>query len=69
MPKQLPQVAFGGCGNPDLREAFREQKIENEPSVALIGLLLAHFTGANLGRVADPKFVAEFREQAFKPVI
>ena len=30
--------------------------------------LLEHFTGANLGGVADPKnFVAQFREQAFEP--
>jgi hypothetical protein len=67
MPEQLLQVAFGRCGNPDFREAFREQEFENEPGVALIGLLLAHFTGANLSRVADAKFVAQLRQQALEP--
>jgi len=54
-------------GTRDPREAFRQQQIENEPGVALIGFLFAHFTGANLGGVADPKFVAQFREQTCEP--
>src|SRR5487761_896953 len=68
VPKQLPDVAFGRCGNPDSRESFREQEIENEPGVALIGLLFAHFAGANLCGVPDPQFVTEFREQTLEPV-
>jgi hypothetical protein len=68
MPKQLRQAAFGGCGNPDLREALRQQETKNEPGVALIGLLLAHLTGANLRRVTNPQFVTELGEQAFEPM-
>lgn len=54
MPKQLPEVTFRWRGNPDPWKALGQQKIENERSIALIGLLLAHFAGANLSRVADP---------------
>ena len=68
MPEQLPQVAFGRRGNPDFRKAFRQQQIENQRGVAFIGLLLAHFAGANLGGVSDPKFVTEFRQQPLEPV-
>ena len=50
MPKQLPQIAFGRCGNPDLREAFREQEIENEPGIALIGLPAARTIYVSLDR-------------------
>jgi hypothetical protein len=42
--------------------------IENEPSIALIGLLFAYFAGANLSRVSDPQFVAELREQTLEPM-
>ena len=49
-------------------KALRQQQIENEPGVALIGLLFAHFTGTNLRGVSDPQFVAEFREQTLEPV-
>jgi hypothetical protein len=68
VPEQLPEVAFGGRGNPDFRKAFRQHQIENEPGVALIGLLLAHFASANFRGVSDPKFVAELREQTLEPV-
>jgi hypothetical protein len=68
MPEQLPEVAFGRCGNPDFQKASGEQKLENEPGVALIGLLFAYFTGTNLRGVSDPQFVAEIREQTLEPV-
>src|SRR5271163_1341053 len=68
VPKQLPEVAFGWCGNPDFREALRQQQIENEPGVALIGLLFAYLTGTNLCGVSDPQFVSEFRKQTLEPV-
>ena len=62
MPEQLPEVPLGRRGNPDSREAHRQQKIENECGVALIGLLLAHFAGANLRGVSDPQLVTDFRK-------
>src|SRR5260370_15982316 len=68
MPKQLPEVAFGRCGHPDPRKALGEQEIQNEPGVALIGLLSAQLTGANLCGVSDPQFMTEFREQTLEPV-
>ncbi len=68
VPKQLPEVAFGWRGNPDFRKALREQEIENESGIALIGLLFAHFTGANPRRVSNPQFVAELGEQTLEPV-
>src|SRR2546426_3756763 len=68
VPEQLAEVAFGRCGNPDFGKAFREHQIEDEPGVALIGLLLAHFTGADLRGVSNPEFVTEFREQALEPM-
>src|SRR5260370_16266208 len=68
MPKQLPEVAVGRCGHTDPRKALGEQEIQNEPGVALIGLLLAHLTGANLCGVSDPQFMTEFREQTLEPV-
>src|SRR6202163_1024509 len=67
MPEQLPQVSLGRRGHPDFRKAFREQQIENEPGIAFIGFLFAHFTGANLRGVSNPKFVAQFRQQALEP--
>src|SRR5712664_1831848 len=68
VPKQLSEVAFGRRGYPDPREAFGKQEIQNEPGVALIGLLLAHLTGANPCGVSDPQFVTEFRDQTLEPV-
>ena len=68
MPEQLSEVAFGRCGNPDFRKAFCEQQIENQQGIALIGLLLAHFAGANLRGVSDPQFVTQFRQQPLEPV-
>ena len=49
-------------------KALSEQEIENEPGVALVGLLLAHLTGANLRGISDPQFVTEFREQMLEPM-
>jgi hypothetical protein len=68
VPKQLPKVALGWRGNPDAGKAFYQQEIENECSIPLIGLLFAHFAGADLRGVTDPQFVAEIREQTFEPV-
>src|SRR5579859_2366627 len=68
MPEQLPEVAFGRGRNPDPREAFSQQQIENEQSVPLVGFLLADFTGANPRGIADPQFVTEFCQQPLEPV-
>jgi hypothetical protein len=68
MPEQLPEIAFRWCRHPDLWKAFRQQQIENERSVTLVGLLLARFTGANLRGVPDPQFVTELRQQTLEPV-
>src|SRR5260370_10943603 len=68
MPKQLAEIPFGGRGNPDFRKAFGEQQVEDEPGIALIGLLFAHFACTNLRGVSDPQFVTEFREQTLEPV-
>jgi len=48
VPEQLAEVAFGRCGNPDFGKRFASIQIEDEPGVALIGLLLPHFTGTDL---------------------
>jgi hypothetical protein len=63
VPEQLPQIPLGRCGNPDFRKALGEQKIENQPGSAFIGLLFAHFAGTNLRGVSDPQFVAKLGEQ------
>src|SRR5260370_4214582 len=42
--------------------------MEHEPGIALVGVLLAHFTGADLGGVPDPELVTQFREQTLEPV-
>src|SRR2546430_9489267 len=57
MPEQLPEIPLARGGHPDFGKALRKQKVENDPGIAFVGLLFAHFAGANLGRVADPKFV------------
>src|SRR5438477_6771160 len=68
MPEQLPEIPLARGGHPDFGKTLREQQVENEPGIAFVGLLLANFRCANLGRVADPKFVPEFCKQALEPV-
>ena len=68
VPVQLAEVSFGRRGNPDLRKAFGEQQFDDEPGVALIGLMFAHFAGADLRGVPDPQLAIEFREQTLEPV-
>ena len=68
--EDVVQIVFslGRSRNPDFWKPLREQQVEDEPGIALVGLLLAHFAGANLGGVSDPQLVAQFREQAHEPV-
>ncbi len=43
------------------RKPIRQQQIQNQRRVALIGLLLAHGAGSNLRRVPDPQLLAQLR--------
>ena len=68
VPEQLPKIAFRWGRNPDPRETIREQQFENERSVPFIGFLLAYFASTDSGRISNPEFVTEFREQSLEPV-
>ena len=68
MPEQLARGRVRPVREPRSSESSLQEQIEDQPGVALIGLLLAHLTGANLGGITDQQFVAEFREQTLEPV-
>jgi len=44
-----------------------DQQPQNMSSVALVGLLFAHIAGPDLGRIADPQFVAQPLHQLLEP--
>jgi len=55
--QQLPRVALGQAGCPDLGEAVFDQQAQNLFRVAPVGFLLAHHSGADLGSIPQPQLV------------
>jgi hypothetical protein len=58
MNQQLPQIALLPARRPQPRKAAFPQQLQNVPRVATIRLLPAHITGADLGGISDPHFMA-----------
>ncbi len=61
------QVACGGIGNPDGREALVLKKVEEVAGVAAIRFGLAHDHGPDLGGFADEQGMAESLQERVKP--
>src|SRR5215475_2862077 len=68
MSKFLQDRAALGVRPINAREFVLEQKIKNCFRIAPVGFLSGASPLANLGGVANPDFVFEFKEQIFKPL-
>jgi hypothetical protein len=65
--EQCPQVARGGIGDPDLREAVMFEEIEQVTGVAPIGLRLANDHRADLDGLAHEERVAKPLHHGMEP--
>lgn len=62
------EITRARIGDPHRREAIMFEEVEEVPSVASIGLCLAHHHGSDLGRFADEYRVAEPVHESVKPL-
>jgi hypothetical protein len=65
---QSTQVTCAGIGDPHAREAIVFEEIEQMPSIATIGLCLAHDHGSDLSRLAHEDSVAELVHEGVEPL-
>src|SRR5208337_3227491 len=68
MDQQLTEIPHCRIRPPQPRKTTLQQQLQNVRRVATIGLLLAHITGPNLGRIADPDLMTQLLHQLHEPL-
>ena len=68
MDEQLSLITHCRVRHPDAGESVLYQQLKNMAGIALVGLLLAHVAGTNLGGVADPHLLSSLLQEFHKPL-